>query len=184
MAPHRTTFLWFALLILLAALALADFVSAHGRELDPRLGDLGVTLHEAPAQPGQGYWKIVRVEWQDEEQAAGRHHIDVDVIDEGGARILGAQARVAWAGGHADVLIEDKPWPELGGNFAMYAAGCSYTVEALGLPSDRLNCVGLGTPELRDWTIHVVYRITFQRATMGGGCTTCEPRLYLPLVGR
>jgi hypothetical protein len=138
------------------------------RNLDPRLQALGVTLTEANVPVGAQYWRIVEVIWQDEQQAGSRHTIDVDQLNEQGARILGATSEVRWATSAATLTQEPKPAPEYGANFPMYAAGCSYSLKGLGLPSDTLNCLGLGDIARRDWTIHVVYRVKFKRTTKTG----------------
>ena len=123
----------------------------------------------------------MRVEWQDEAEARGRHHIDVEMLDEAGRRVVGAQALVRWQGGSAALTIEDKPAPDYGANFAMYAAGCSYSLEALGLPSDKLECLGLGSIKERWRTIHTVFRVTFQRVTAGGpGSPSATPTATAP----
>jgi hypothetical protein len=128
-----------------------------------------VTLKEAQVAEGGQYWRIVDVKWQDEQQSGGEHHIFVDMMDEQGKRLVGSKARVNFGGNSVEVLIEDKPAPEFGGNFAMFNAGCSHFLEGIGLPSDRLDCLGLGSIEQRNFTIHVNYLVTFQRATKGNG---------------
>ena len=160
-------------LFLLVGLASLGTVAAQNGTTyyDPRLDALGVTIAPADVRAGEEYWQIVRVEWQDEQEARGRHNIDVEMLNADGSRALGEQARVSWADGGATLMIEDKPIPEYGANFPMYKAGCAYSLEALGLPSDQINCLGLGDIERRDWTIHVVYRVTFQRVAKGGGGT-------------
>jgi hypothetical protein len=128
-----------------------------------------VTLKEAQVAQGGQYWRIVDVKWQDEQQSGGQHHIFVDMMDEQGNRLVGSKARVSFGGNNVEVLVEDKPAPEFGGNFAMFNAGCTHSLEGIGLPSDRLDCLGLGSIEQRNFTIHVNYLVTFQRATKGGG---------------
>lgn len=139
------------------------------REWDPVLDELGVTLEAADVGAGEAYWRIVAVQWWDEQEGGGRHHIDVDMRDESGARVLGAESRVWWDSGDVVLIQEDKPAPEFGANFPMYRAvsGCPYGLEALGLPSDRLHCLGLGTPEEPWRTIHTVFRVVYQRSVRG-----------------
>lgn len=133
------------------------------RHLDPRLPALGVSIEEANVQPGQSYWRVVEVLWLDEQQAQGGHALRWDVLAEDGSRIIGQPATVAWSSGYATVLTEPKPADEYSANFPMYRAGCSYSLAVEGQPSDRIRCLGLGTIEQRDWTIHVEYWVKFQR---------------------
>ena len=138
--------------------------SAPPRNLDARLGALGVTIQDANVAPGQPYWRVIEVLWHNEEEAEGRHAILLDVLDENGGRIVGQPVKYSWSGGSAIQNVEDKPFPEYGSNFPMYAAGQSYNVSVEGLPSDVVHGLGLGTPEKRAWTIHTEFLIKFQKA--------------------
>jgi hypothetical protein len=133
------------------------------RNLDSRLAALGVNITEANVASGQPYWRAVEILWHDESQAGGRHALLMDVLDENGGRVVGQTMTIAWGGGSQQILVEPKPFPEYGANFPMYKAGCSYSLRVDGLPSDTINCLGLGDLNLRDWTIHVEYLIKFQK---------------------
>lgn len=136
------------------------------RVLDPRLPALGVTLTEAVVQPGQWYWRIESVIWEDESQSGGRHHIYLDMQNADSIRMVGSEARVVWADDSKVLVIEAKPGEEFGANFPMFAAGCSYMLQGLNLPTDRLNCLGLGDLEHRDWGIHVAYKVIMRKRQM------------------
>ena len=125
------------------------------RKLDPRLEALGITIEEADVAPGQPYWRVIEIFWHNEEEAGGRHHLYVDVKDESGTNIAGVPIRFGWDGGE-QVLGSSS-------NFPMYAAAYSYNVSILGLPSDTVRGLGLGTVEQRYHTIHVEYFLRFQR---------------------
>lgn len=135
-----------------------------GRALDPRLGSLGVRVEDANVPPGQPYWRIIEVRYLNEEESAGKHHLYADVLDEGGNRIVGHPVKVVWAEGEHTGPVEDKPFPELGFNYQMYAAGYAYNIQAEGLPSDKLIGAGLGSIDQRFYGIHTSYEIVFQRA--------------------
>jgi cAMP-dependent protein kinase regulator len=135
------------------------------RVLDSRLPALGVTIEDAPVEPGQQYWRLVEVRWEDEQQAGGKHHIYVDVIDENGNRVVGQPVTVFWGDGSYTAPLEDKPAPDYGFNFQMYAAGYAYGVRVEGLPSDVLRGAGLGDLDKRFFGIHVSYYLIFQRTT-------------------
>ncbi|HEX8683222.1 MAG TPA: cyclic nucleotide-binding domain-containing protein [Ardenticatenaceae bacterium] len=134
------------------------------RSLDSRLSALGVTIEPASVAPGEPYWRVVEIIWHDESQSGGRHSIFVDVSDEQGERIVGQPLTVSWGGGSQQLTIENKPFPEYGANFPMYAAGQAYSLQVNGLPSDRVHGMGLGDLTARDWTIHVEYLVKYQRA--------------------
>jgi len=139
--------------------------AAPSRNLDSRLPALGVTVEDAPAQPGQQYWRITEVRFADERESEGKHHIYVDVLDENGVRIVGHPVTVFWGDGNHTGPIEDKPAPEFGFNYQMYASGYAYSVKAEGLPSDLLKGAGMGDVQNRFKGIHTSYYIVFQRAT-------------------
>lgn len=133
------------------------------RNLDPRLGPLGVSIQPVDVPSGQPYWRVVEVLWRDEQEAQGRHSVYVEVLDENGNRIVGQPVVFAWADGRTVVPTENKPFPEYATNFPMYAAGQAYSVWVEGLPSERVNGLGLGDLKERWRTVHVEYLIKFQR---------------------
>ena len=139
--------------------------AAAPRNLDGRIAQLGVTIEDAQVAPGQQYWRLVEVRWEDEVQAGGKHHIYVDVLDESGKRIVGHPVTVFWGDGSHTAALEDKPAPDLGFNYMMYASGYAYNVKVEGLPSDILRGAGMGDLANRFKGIHVAYYLVFQRAT-------------------
>lgn len=129
--------------------------SSTERKLDPRLEALGITIQDANVAPGEQYWRVIEVFWHNEKEAGGRHHIHVETRDENGGNIAGLPIRFAWGSGE-QVLPSSN-------NFPMYAAGHSYSVEILGMPSDVVGSLGMGTPEQRYHSIHTEFFIRFQR---------------------
>ncbi len=129
--------------------------TAVARKLDPRLDALGVTIEEADVAPGKPYWRVVDIGWHNEKEAGGRHHIYVDAKDESGTNLAGQPIKFFWDGGE-QVLPSST-------NLPMYAAGYSYNVQILGLPSDTVRGLGLGSIEQRYHNIHVEYFVQFQR---------------------
>ncbi len=140
--------------------------SEPARNLDARLGALGVTVEPANVARGQAYWRVVEVIFHDDVEAQGRHSIFVDVLDANGSKLIGHPVTVSWGSGSQQLVMEPKPFPEYGVNFPMYHAGCSYFVTVDGLASDKVNCLGLGIlGDTRSWrTDHTEYLIKFQRA--------------------
>ncbi|MCS7285798.1 MAG: hypothetical protein RMK30_04550 [Anaerolineae bacterium] len=96
----------------------------------------GVNVEPARVEPGESYWMAVKVHHLTPEENQGRSLIYIDILDEKGGRIYGAQARVSWPGG-SQIVTVDKPLGEPGANFPLWP-GQLCSVEALGLPSDRV----------------------------------------------
>jgi hypothetical protein len=123
-----------------------------------------VNIHEPTGlQPGQAYWRLVECQWQNKEESGNDHTIYVEVLDEGGSRIVGQPVEIRWADGSLTVHIEDKPPPVFGTNFPMYGTLGAYSVSVPGLPSDTAQGLGMGTPEQPAYTIHTNFFLTFQR---------------------
>ncbi|HMN27589.1 MAG TPA: hypothetical protein PKE45_05485, partial [Caldilineaceae bacterium] len=139
--------------------------AARYRAWDSRLDQLGIKVEDAPAQPGQQYWKLIEGRWTDEAESGGKHHIYVDVIDENGIRVVGQPVTVFWGEGSNTLPLEDKGPRDYGYNFQMYAAGFAYSVKVEGLPSDLVQGAGMGSIEQRMYGIHTSYYFIFQRAT-------------------
>jgi len=136
------------------------------RDLDGRLGSLNVTIAEPGGlNPGQSYFRLVRVQWQNEAEAAGDHTIYIEVLDEGGARLIGQGVQIDWVGGSQLVYTEIKPPTEYPANFPMYNVLGSYHVSIAGQPSDRIQGLGMGTPDAPNIKVHTNFKLVFQRST-------------------
>lgn len=138
---------------------------APSRNLDSRLPALGVTVEDAAVEPGQPYWRVVEVRFADEVESGGKHHIYVDALDETGNRVVGQPVTVWWGDGNYSTGIEDKPAPDFGFNYMMYAAGYAYNAKIEGMPSDVVKGMGMGDVANRFKGIHTSYYVTFQKAT-------------------
>ncbi len=108
---------------------------------------------------------MAEARWEDEQEAAGRHHIYVEVVDEDGERVVGQPVTVFWGDGNFTTATEDKNPPDYAFNYQMYAAGNAYDVKVEGLPSEVLRGAGMGDVERPRYGIHTAFYITFQRAT-------------------
>jgi CRP-like cAMP-binding protein len=133
------------------------------RDLDPRLAAMNVNLVPAGVKPGQTYWRLVRVQWQNKEESGNDHTIYVNVLDENGNRLVGQQVEIRWPEGSLVIFTEDKPPHEYSSNFPMYGTLGSYSASVPGMPSDTLVGMGMGTAEQPHHTIHTNFLITFQR---------------------
>lgn len=139
--------------------------SLPARNWDPRLDALNVRVDEAHVEPGQPYFRLVEAIWQDEQEAGGRHHIFVEVLDENGNRMVDHPVTVFWGDDSFTGNTEDKNPPDYAFNYMMYAAGNAYNVKIEGLPSDVLVGAGMGDIENPLWGIHTSYLLTYQRVT-------------------
>jgi hypothetical protein len=133
------------------------------RQLDARFDALGLRIDPANVQPGQSYWRVVKVIWQSKEESGNDHTIYIDVIDENGSRIVGQPVDIRWQGGNLSLITENKAAYEYPANFPMYGLLGSYSVSIGGAPSETIAGMGMGTPENRDLKIHTNFMVTFQR---------------------
>lgn len=129
----------------------------------------GVRVAAAAVAPGAPYWRAVRIHHLTPDENQGRHHIFLDALDETGARVFGAQARVTWPGGEQTLTVE-KPLGEPGANFPMWKWQIC-AVEMLGLPSDRVENLHTGHPDeppgLGNTLFHHSFEVVYQRAVSG-----------------
>jgi len=136
------------------------------RQVDPRIAALGVTILEPQnLKPGQQYWRLTELRWQDGNESGNDHTIYIEVKDQAGQRIVGQPIEVRWSSGSLTIFVEDKPAPEYGGNFPMYNTLGSYSVSLPGLPSDTVVGMGMGTIEQPNFTIHTNFFLTYQKVT-------------------
>ncbi len=129
---------------------------------------LGGAIGVVPAnvQPGQSYWRVTRIVYQNPQQSGNDHTIYVDVLDEGGARLglpEGAEVGVVANGGQVALRWGAKPANEYPINSPMYGGLGSYSVWITvgGLPSDKVTGMGM----IGQWgKEHVNFMLTFRRA--------------------
>jgi hypothetical protein len=84
------------------------------------------------------------------------------VEDIHGNRVVNQPVIVHWVGHSVILPVEDRPFPDWGVNFPMYATLGSYAVSVGGAPSDRVVGLGLGTASAPDFTIHTTFYLTFR----------------------
>ncbi|MCS7221556.1 MAG: hypothetical protein RML36_11115 [Anaerolineae bacterium] len=126
----------------------------------------GVRIVPVTVSPGSQLWRVTRVHHLTPQENGGRHHIFMDVLDENNRRIMGAKLRVTWQGGEQIVTVE-KPLNEPGANFPMWR-GQVCAVEAVGLPSDRVENLHTGHPDEApgNTLFHHSFLVVFQRVTV------------------
>ncbi|MBF0407544.1 MAG: hypothetical protein HQM10_09320 [Candidatus Riflebacteria bacterium] len=135
-------------------------VSSDGSVLDK----LGVKIIRANVEAGTLYWKLIDVQWQDEKEGGGRHAIYFEPLDKNGERAMSSQPVV----NGEKIRNDQKPAPEYMTNFPMYNTLGAYSAWMDGLPSDKIEGMGLGTPELPKHTIHTCFLLKFQQVIAGG----------------
>lgn len=139
---------------------------------DPRLSDLGLFWYPAQVVPGQWYWRLVRAEFENEQQAQGRHHIFYRCQWFDGTPLEGALTWTAWPSSNpVNFAWQATKGPGLDnywGNYAMAGGNwCPYYpqgpigpyvafVDEIFFPSDSV--WGMGLPCNR----HVAYRLTWR----------------------
>jgi hypothetical protein len=75
---------------------------------------------------------------------------------------VGQPVIVQWPGSAISLVVEDRPPPEYGVNFPMYACLGAYAISIGGAPSDKVTGMGLGTAAMPDFTIHTSFYLTFR----------------------
>ena len=130
---------------------------------DPRLTQRGASLQQAVVAPGQGYWKLVRARWYNEEESGNQQHILVDTLDVNGQRVAGLPVRVYWEGGEAGITTEAKPGEEYAANFALALPAPFYNAAPNdGSPADAVLGMGLGSLENPGGFIRASYGLTWR----------------------
>ncbi len=133
-------------------------------EWDVELDELNVKFSPACTRPGEPYWRLVEAHWQDEKRSNGYHHVFVDIIDAEGNRLHGENFTMSWPTGECKRSIRGISQPfGHGEHCPMFAPGAAYEVKALGLPSDVVRGLGLGSIENREHKILTSFHLIFQR---------------------
>ena len=141
------------------------FIQYYEQRQQPDLQTLGdydvsIQLVEEPEA-----YKVIGVHHLSGQENAGKHHIYVDVLDEQGQRINGAQIAIMPQDGFPSYAIVDKPPNEPGTNAPMWGGG-QYEIRVAHQPSDRV--LGLSTAHPDEpgggntWGHHSFY-VVFQR---------------------
>jgi hypothetical protein len=177
-APHEETFLISLFLPLIQTQVDTPSTAppaSSPRYWDPRLDARGAVLHAATPSPGQGYWRLVSARWYDEEEAGGRHHILVDLLDLEGKRMVDLPVRIHWSGGETIIQTQAKADEPYAADFGMFAVAPSYGAAPFtGDPADALWGMGLGSIDQPRFTIHSSYGLVWQW-TIYEEATTATP---------
>lgn len=136
---------------------------------DERLDRLGIRFAPACVRPDEPFWHLVEAKWLDVAESNGYHHVFVDVLDQQGERVLAppAQFVMQWTTDQCERSMQSQSDPlGFGAHCPMFAAGTAYTVYVQGLSSDRIEGLGLGTIDQRDWSILTSFQFKFQHTVI------------------
>ena len=143
-------------------------------EWDSRLGPGGLPLlqgihvENANVAPGQSFWRLVVMKFQDAGAESGNDHtIYISLIDGDGNRVDDQSVEISWDESGAIQrqrlsISDEKPkgdYCHCNYNWPMYGGGYRVRVDS-DIPSDKV--IGMIMPMKR----HVNYRLTFQRLVM------------------
>jgi len=96
----------------------------------------GVLVRAVDVPPGKSYWRVLHVRHLSPEENRGGHYIYVDVLDEEGRRVPGAEVEIRWESGRKVERVqsrENRP----GIRFPMDKWSL-YDVSVAGLPSEQV----------------------------------------------
>jgi hypothetical protein len=147
---------------------------------DAKLDARKVKLTPAVVTPGQSYFALTVGEYLGD--WGGRHNVFVDVLNEGGYRMVGHPVRFWWKDGGTQKLTEPKPGDMWSVDWPMYEGGYSYGVTVGGV-SDSVFGMGLGTLDNHFGKDHCSYRFVFQR-TKAGQTEPLPPAGNLALIAQ
>lgn len=118
------------------------------RDIDPALIARGVTFAYANPAPGTWYWRIVKAEWLDEQEAdaAGPDHHILGTVKRDGVEVAGVPLRVTWPSDGSIIYSKsDQPNASFNYDFPMSASLNEFGIHVIdGNPSDRANGIGMG----------------------------------------
>lgn len=163
-----------SLLVLFLAIVPAIELRAEPDYIDPRLNNVpGLYVEEANVAPGQWYWRLVSVVFENEQESGGQHHIFFKALNDAGQPIESQKTWGAYATGctrgvnctEVSQLTKgaiDGYWA----NYAMYGSCApgpygAWIDEAAG-PSDAYWGMGMHNPDGTPCNAHVNFRLTWR----------------------
>lgn len=148
------------------------YYKKHGRG-NNTAGDYKVKVEQANVKKGETYWACIGVRHLSCSENSGNHHVYIDVLDENGKRVNGADIRkYSWKADYARV---DKPANEAGTNIPLWK-GEDVEVRVIGPGNDKSDIVrGLnsGHPDEDcgnngNTLFHHSFYIVFKKVVNGG----------------
>ncbi len=130
---------------------------------DPRLDQRGAIFIPAQVTPGQGYWRLIKAVWFNQDESGGRHHIFVDTLNGSGTRQIDVPVLVSWTDDTAKIITQAKANEAYAADFAMFAIAPSYQARPdANAPADSVDGMGLGEIDDPAHGVHTSYGLTWQ----------------------
>jgi PKD repeat protein len=158
-----------------------------GLEWDSRLTRLGITLVPATVAPGQGYWRLVEGQYEDDggvlpgpcncSESGGNHNIFYRVLRADGTPIENQKCVADWPNPDPTAAAEINtkgadPLDNYWGNFPLSGGWCPFYLDGQG-PHGVYGASVAGAPSDKVWGMglpcnhHVNFRFTWQWAVAG-----------------
>jgi hypothetical protein len=140
------------------------------RVWDSRLDHQGVRLLPAEVIDGQEYWRLIGAKWYDQTEshlAGGDHHIYVRVLDADGCPLENVKFHVIEGGLSYDVVQDKGAIDNYRKDVPMWHVLGTYTIYVIegGLPSDRVEGMGMGNVDVPGYKLHTSFDLIFIRST-------------------
>lgn len=133
---------------------------------DPEAQARGVQITPAtPSKNDTHIWKVVEIQYLDEQESQGRHHFYFDTVDEAGNRVIEDNIAVWWSTGGTTVDAEEKKGEPYSANYPMSTGKNAYSAKMKSqYPSDVVSGVGMGADTPSGWNagIHTSTFAKFQ----------------------
>lgn len=136
------------------------------RFIDPEATARGVKVVEASPVFGKPVWKAKLIDWLNEKESRGLHHILLDARSEEDDRVVGVPIEVRWPSDAVVVFTQPKPGEETSADFPMSPSRNEFSVKIVdGNPSDEVVGIGMGMETSGGYNagIHTSTRVIFQR---------------------
>jgi len=146
----------------------------------------GATVVPVPEGTTPPLWKVSDLRFYNERESQGRHHLYVDVFDEGGERVYGKKVLVSWPNGNAEVITERKTGDLFtnSGNFPFTPGRGAFTAVVVdGKPSEVVVGLGMGeeTPSGFNAGVHTSWYVAWKLSKVTTG-TPPTPKPVMPTL--
>lgn len=152
------------------------------RQIDPRATQRGVTVETPAIAPGHPFWFAKRINWLNEQESQGRHHIYGNVWMNG-AKVADVPLTVNWPAGAARIKTEDKskdtpPW-DYWYNYPMTPSLSEFSIKVGdGTASETVKGIGMGADG--NSHIHTCTVVEWELTTMPADSQPPQPEPPAP----
>jgi len=155
---------------------------SQDRYIDPDLIRRGVTFAFATPPKGVAYWKIVRAEWYDEEEAdqAGPDHHIFGTVKQSGKQVAGVVFQVTWPSGSTEVISKNEQrLVNYNYDYPMSASLNEFTIWINDLVQSD-SAAGIGMGKDGNPRIHTSTRIDWEWTISSGSEEPITPPIVIP----